>query len=172
MIKTILVPTDGSEHANKASELAADIAQKYNARILFLHSVLDRPLSEGLRRMAEAEHILEDVARAGVAPIPEGKFPANIENVDDGARRKVLEFVGQQLLRNAETAARNKGVRQVESMLEFGDPVKAILAAAKREQANLIVMGSRGLSDLKGLMVGSVSHKVSNLAPCTCVTVR
>lgn len=172
MIKTILVPTDASEHAEKARELATDIAQKYDARILFLHSVQDRPLSEGLRRMAEAEHIVDDAARAGIASIPEGKFPANIENVDDGARRKVLEFVGQQILRRAETAAKEAGVERVEGLLEFGDPVKSILATAKREEANIIVMGSRGLSDLKGLMVGSVSHKVSNLAPCTCVTVR
>lgn len=172
MIKTILVPTDGSDHAEKARELATDIAHKYKARILFLHSVLDRPLSEGLRRMAEAEHIVGEAGRAGVAPIPEGKFPANIQNVDDGGRRQILEFVGQQVLRRAESAARDAGVERVESLLEFGEPVKSILEAAKREEANLIVMGSRGLSDLKGLMVGSVSHKVSNLAPCTCVTVR
>jgi nucleotide-binding universal stress UspA family protein len=33
-------------------------------------------------------------------------------------------------------------------------------------------MGSRGLSDLKGLMLGSISHKVANSAPCTVITVR
>jgi len=33
-------------------------------------------------------------------------------------------------------------------------------------------MGTRGLSDLKGLFVGSVSHKVSHLADCSCITVR
>jgi len=38
--------------------------------------------------------------------------------------------------------------------------------------ADMIVMGSRGVSDLKGLVMGSVSHKVMQLAPCTCVSVR
>jgi nucleotide-binding universal stress UspA family protein len=40
------------------------------------------------------------------------------------------------------------------------------------EKANLIVSGARGLSDLKGLLVGSVSHKLSHLSPVTCITVK
>nr|WP_231613761.1 universal stress protein [Halomonas sp. BC04] len=37
--------------------------------------------------------------------------------------------------------------------------------------ADAIVMGSRGVSELKGLLVGSVSHKVMHSAPCTVITV-
>ena len=37
MIKTIVVPTDGSSHAKKAIDLAADIAEKYGARLVILH---------------------------------------------------------------------------------------------------------------------------------------
>ena len=36
----------------------------------------------------------------------------------------------------------------------------------------MIVMGSRGLSDAKALFLGSVSHKVTNQATCTCATVK
>jgi nucleotide-binding universal stress UspA family protein len=39
MIKTILVPTDGSDHANKAVDLAADLALKYNAKMVMLHVI-------------------------------------------------------------------------------------------------------------------------------------
>ena len=53
-----------------------------------------------------------------------------------------------------------------------GRPADTIVAAAERDKADMIVMGSRGFSDLKGLLLGSVSHKVSHLAPCTCVTVK
>ena len=47
-----------------------------------------------------------------------------------------------------------------------------ILETVEAEQADLVVSGARGLSDLKALMVGSVSHKLSHLSPVTCVTVR
>ncbi|MGH6918777.1 MAG: universal stress protein, partial [Geminicoccaceae bacterium] len=59
----------------------------------------------------------------------------------------------------AEEASR-RGVGQVVRLVEEDDPARAILAAAERLGADLIVMGSRGMSDLKGLLVGSVSHKV------------
>ena len=36
----------------------------------------------------------------------------------------------------------------------------------------MIFLGSRGLDDMVGLMMGSVSHKVMHLAPCTCVAVK
>ena len=53
-----------------------------------------------------------------------------------------------------------------------GDPADCILETAAREKADMIVIGSRGLSNLKSLLVGSVSHKVSHLADCTCVSVK
>jgi len=39
MIKTILVPTDGSDHANKAVGLATDLALKYGASLVLLHVI-------------------------------------------------------------------------------------------------------------------------------------
>ena len=58
------------------------------------------------------------------------------------------------------------------TILEDGEPATAVLPAAQDEAADLIVMGRRGLGDLAGLLLGSVSHKVSHLAACACLTVR
>ncbi|MBT6912793.1 MAG: universal stress protein, partial [Rhodospirillaceae bacterium] len=52
------------------------------------------------------------------------------------------------------------------------DPAEAILDLAARHKASMIVMGSRGLSDVKGLLLGSTSHKVNAQAGCTCVSVK
>jgi nucleotide-binding universal stress UspA family protein len=60
---------------------------------------------------------------------------------------------------------------RVEPSLE-GRAAKAILHAAESEGADVIVMGSRGLSDLAGLLLGSVTHKVIQLSHCTVVVAR
>ncbi len=150
MVETILVPTDGSEHADKAVAFAADIAPKYGAGIILLYVLTDpgsgRVPSE-VRELARLEHVRiteHDIRQAGA----------------------------NELLHNAETQARKHGATRIEQVIEEGDPTRRILALAKARGADLIVMGSRGLGDLQGLLLGSVSHKVGHLAKCTCITVR
>ena len=65
-----------------------------------------------------------------------------------------------------------KGVRDVEVIVVEGDPVRTIVDTAKARDIDMIVIGSRGRGDLEGLLLGSVSHMVVQLAPCTCVVVR
>jgi nucleotide-binding universal stress UspA family protein len=56
--------------------------------------------------------------------------------------------------------------------LREGDPAAAILNLTREENADIIVMGRRGLGDLAGLLLGSVSHNVTHLAECACLTVK
>ncbi|MEQ9122440.1 MAG: universal stress protein, partial [Alphaproteobacteria bacterium] len=53
MIKKILVPIDGSDHANKAIDLAADLAGKYKAEIVLFHVLLDHTSIYDLKLLAE-----------------------------------------------------------------------------------------------------------------------
>jgi nucleotide-binding universal stress UspA family protein len=172
MIKTILVSTDGSEHATKAVILAADIAEKYDSRMVVLHVLSKDPLPEGLIRMAKAEHITPSRREPPIAPTPEGQFPAStiFGQMDD--KPEIRRFVAEHLLAEAQKVAKGKGVEDVHCVIEDGDPVKEILRHAKEDNANLIVMGSRGLGVLEGLLMGSVSHKVSQLSPCSCIIVK
>ncbi len=66
---------------------------------------------------------------------------------------------------------RDDGVAKVETFVEIGKPAECILEAAKREHVDAIVMGSHGYSDLKGLFIGSVSHKVAHEADCPCIAI-
>ena len=172
MIKTILVPTDGSDHANKAVGLATDLALKYEARLVLLHVISSKHPPEGVLRAAEVEHVstrLDEGSGGGLVNIPQ-EIMARVDSGD--LSLAVLEFASKKVLGDAVKAARKAGVKAVETAVEEGDPSRQILACSKREKADMIVMGSRGMGDLKGLLVGSVSHKVGQLTDCTLITVR
>jgi nucleotide-binding universal stress UspA family protein len=83
-----------------------------------------------------------------------------------------LKRAGSKVLEYAREYAQNHGVKEVTTEVTGGSPAHRIVESAKDIHADMIVMGTRGLSDLAGLLVGSVSHKVTNMATCTCITVR
>lgn len=60
----------------------------------------------------------------------------------------------------------------VDTLVSLGDPADEIVALARREGASLIVMGSRGLSPVRELLLGSVSEKVLRHAHCAVTIVR
>jgi nucleotide-binding universal stress UspA family protein len=83
-----------------------------------------------------------------------------------------LQALGNQIISVAQDEARKKGAQQIEAALIEGDPAERIIAYAKDHDVDIIVMGSRGLGSFKGLLLGSVSNKVSHRADRTCVIVR
>jgi hypothetical protein len=62
MIQKILVPTDGSKHAEKATEYALDIAAKYNAKLYLMHVVSKPKVPEGFMEFLRDEHVAESPA--------------------------------------------------------------------------------------------------------------
>ncbi len=172
MLETILVATDGSDHARRAIDLAADLAAKYKAKMILLHVLLPGPLPEGLRRAAEVEHVAhpgpEEPRTLAIMP---QEIMARVERSVQ-APLEVLEYIAANVLADAVAAARAKGVTEVEAVIEQGDTAQHILDKAAQSGADMIVMGRRGLGGLEGLLMGSVSQKVGHHASCTCVTVR
>ena len=162
MLRTILTPLDGSRHADAALAVSIELAWKYGARLLLLHIGLrDGNVPEDLYEAAsrELEKAEEEGEDTMVQPHPYRHI-------------RVLEYLGHMLLRDAAARAKDKGVQEVESIMDFGGAGERILHHAKHEAADLIVMGSRGFSEVEGLFLGSVSHKVFHLAPCACMTVH
>lgn len=84
---------------------------------------------------------------------------------------KEFEEEGREILRKAEESIRAQGV-QVKSEIVRGNPAEEILRFADGISADLIVMGSRGLSAIKAFLMGSVSHKVAAHAKCPVLIVR
>ncbi len=142
MFETILLAVDGSGHARKAVDCGIDIAAKYGAKLVILTVHPPGPLPGPLAEYAVRED-LEHMRG----------LPAN-------RRDDLAAEAGQH------------GVRDVVPLVEQGDAAAAILAAAEHHGAQLIVLGSRGMGDLKRLLLGSVSHKVSHLANRPCLIVH
>jgi nucleotide-binding universal stress UspA family protein len=71
---------------------------------------------------------------------------------------------GSKLLTSLSSIAKTKFGMTVEIILEEGDPPKVILDTAKKFNANIIVIGSRGLSQIRELLLGNVSHSVTKHA--------
>ena len=86
--------------------------------------------------------------------------------------RMELQALGDQIIAVAQDEARQKGLQHVVATVVEGDPAERIIAYAKDHDLDMIVMGSRGLGSFKGLLLGSVSNKVSHRADRTCVIVR
>jgi nucleotide-binding universal stress UspA family protein len=158
MIQNIIVPIDGSPHAQLALDLSTDLAARYDAQLVLVHVAGGGgKLPEDLYKAASRELQEDDGASA---------------QPDQAQEHRILERMGQMLLRAAQEKAEAKGVTRCETVIDFGDPGERIVEQARERSADLIVMGSRGHGELAGLVLGSVSHKVFHLAPCSCVTVH
>lgn len=168
MINTILTTTDGSTHAGKALTLAADLANKYNAMLIVMHVIGEGRVPDELAHMAEVEHITEPERVNEPAP----RAPIPRVGLHSDANEKIHAFIGDRLVDDAADTAKTRGVKQVKTIVEDGDPASRILQAAKKHGVDMIVMGSRGLGNLKGLLLGSVSQKVNHLCSCTCICVK
>jgi nucleotide-binding universal stress UspA family protein len=147
MINRILVPIDGSEHAFRAADFAADLAAHYDATLLLLHVIpYETQLSNLQRRYAEADYV--------EGPSDLIQYALEDEKLLTGARRRALDH----------------GATAVDTLAEPGDPAEVILSHAAK--ADMVVMGRRGLGRVEALLQGSVSQKVSQLADTACATIK
>jgi len=82
-----------------------------------------------------------------------------------------LKERGMKLLEQCKSQAIKNNV-QVETLLEVGDYSQVIIDIANKNKYDLIIMGSRGMSVFKELLLGSVSFKVMHHARCPVMIVR
>ncbi|HLJ60603.1 MAG TPA: universal stress protein [bacterium] len=142
----ILLATDGSPHALRAAAFVARLT----------------------REVREAE-----VTVVNVGHVPTVAFggPGAGAMVDFGILEEGLERAGHEILDT--TVLELTGVdAPVVKEYRRGDPASQILEAAKAKGADLIVIGSRGLGQLGGLILGSVSERVLHAAHTPVLIVR
>ena len=141
--KRILCPIDFSDASQAALETAAEVARRYGARVALFHAY----------------------------PVPGYTFP-------DGsfvASSKMLDELTAQAARHMaewKTRAEGMGMAQVEVATAIGEPAHEILAFAKAQGADLIVLGTHGRTGLQHALMGSVAERVVRRATCPVLTVR
>ena len=150
MIKKILVPLDGSEHSNKALNLALDLAEKYSANIKLL---------------TVAQPIVFTESTFLTQPMIPPESTVMYVNEIETAHKKIL----QHALKKAKEAKPNI---KITKQLENGRPADRIIEIANNENFDLIVMGSRGIGGIKEFFLGSVSDRVADRAHCPVLIVK
>lgn len=145
MFRSIVVGTDGSETAGEAVRQAADLAKTVGATLEIVSAYEPVP-SQRLRE--ERREAPEDLQWA-INPR---------EDVDA-------------TLEAAAALARNVGV-DVNVYPRQGDPADAILDVAEEREADLIVIGNKGMRGAKRFLLGSVPNKISHHAPCSVLIIR
>ena len=141
-IQTILVPIDFSSHANRALKLAIGLAKTFSAKIHLLH----------------AYHLSVSITMADAVIVPQSFW----DSIRDASARK---------LEKSSQTVTGEGV-ECENHLVAQMPSAAIVETARQVGADLIVMGTRGLSGLKHVVLGSVAERTVRTAPCPVMTVK
>ncbi|MDD9984582.1 MAG: universal stress protein [Gammaproteobacteria bacterium] len=173
MFKSILVATDGSGYSNRAVATACDLAAKLDVPLTMVHVLGHGHLSPDMAKMLEVEHLVErERFRSPRVEEVSGNIGLAMREDTVTYEFRARRVVGEQIVKRARTAARDAGARVAGAFVDDGEPVDRIIERARESEADLIVLGRRGLSDLHGLLVGSVTHKVSQLADCACLTVK
>ncbi|KGF48293.1 universal stress protein [Veillonella montpellierensis DNF00314] len=144
--KTILVPTDGSDNSKRALEHALAVASRNKAQLIVVHVAnIVSAISNFDQTSISGGYVSEQIAE-------------DMEETGKEILADVLKAVPQDV--------------NVKSVFEVGSPGPALLAIAKKYDADLIVMGSRGLGPLKGLFMGSVSSYVTSHSSCPVLIVK
>jgi len=145
MFKSIVVGTDGSETASEAVRQAVELARGIGAKIQLVSAY--EPVPES-RLREEKQQVPQDL-----------QWMINPREDVDATLDDAAEMV------------RTAGV-EVETYARQGDPADAILDVAEETEADLIVVGNKGMTGAKRFLLGSVPNKVSHHAPCSVLIIR
>ena len=153
MIHHVLVPTDGSENAERAVRFSAQVADRRHqaeVTVVFVHLLVSPLSSVGVLTPAPEQHL---------------------HDISDEERERAQEIVDRavaevrSLVTSPDVTVTGRVV--VDSQVDEG-----ILQVAEEINADIIVVGTRGLSPLRGAIMGSVSHSLIEKAHCPVLVVK
>jgi nucleotide-binding universal stress UspA family protein len=146
MYRSIVVGTDGSDTAKEAVRQAAELAKALGSNVLLV---------------------------SAYEPVPESRLQQERTEVPSDVSWMVNPREDVQAVLDEEAdRVKSTGVPDVETYAREGDPADAILDVAEEKNADLIVVGNKGMTGARRFLLGSVPNKVSHHAPCNVMIVR
>ncbi len=143
MYKRILIPTDGSHRSEDAIEKGIQLAESVGAKVTVLYVVPKTPI-----------YAQYDYAGASYK-----------------AFLKEVERFGVVMLTMVEEKFADSGI-EIETKLRKGNPSHEICKEAKEGVYDLIVLANRGLGEIQGFLMGSVSSKVVKYCDCSVLIIK
>ena len=145
-IRKILVPIDGSEHSIKAAKYATRIAKVDNAELFFIH-VITPGIPYGYATPAAS----------------------TVHQYDEEIKDKINSWFDE--VRNI---AKNEGIRDVKTdiFVDVKSVIDSILDYATTKEIDLIVVGTKGRTGLKRLLMGSIASGILHHAQCPVLLVK
>lgn len=148
-MKKILIPTDFSDDANKAIDLAVHLSRLTGARLKLLH-VIEPPYSKAS---------LTSLGPSGEAA------------VDQDTYLKQLKHHSERLMQNLLDQEKYRQV-EVEHGVCIAKVIDQVLRVIEEERMDLVVIGAKGAGSTEEMLIGSNTAKVVRLAPCPVLTVK
>ena len=156
MFTRLLVAVDGSENSARASQAALELAEKLKADLIVLHAIIPPALYYHTETSMEGP-VIEP-------PTHEKEIDLYLEYARRVARGIVDKTVSEAKKRSITVKADTPDAT--------GSVVETIVNQAVKENADLIVVGTRGLGGFKKLLLGSVSNGVVSHAHCPVLVIR
>jgi nucleotide-binding universal stress UspA family protein len=144
-----LVAVDGSENSDRALDFGLDLAEKFGAAVRVLN-------------VSESPAI-------GAVPLEPTSVSGDSMVIFANDLRKIHEEILNKAVAHAKTV---KPDVTISWKLREGDPSMEIIAEAKEERFDVVVIGHRGQGRVKEIFLGNISEKVAHLASCPVVIVR
>ncbi|WP_457574478.1 universal stress protein [Desulfolithobacter sp.] len=139
-INKIIIPVDFSSVTTKVVDYATGVADKLGAHVIFFHVVNDFKGYEMMLVHPSFNQMIEDLKKESTA-----KIEALVED--------------------------HKDLKEgAEGRIAVGDAVEEIIALAKAEKADMIIIGTHGTKGLEKILMGSTAEKVVKKAPCPVLT--
>ena len=148
MFKRILCGVDGSKLSEKAARYAVQLARLFQAELTLIY-VAPLPILQ--------------LFTPTTSMITPDLLPQEVE--------KRLTEQGANLLKELQ-AKLNQPELKIETRLEFGHPADTICQISKEEAFDLIVVGNRGMSEIKSIFMGSVSAHLVHSCQCPILVVK